>query len=297
MIDGKREFSKILKDIRNSNKLSQEDVEWESGISKKTISKLETANFKEASISSLLDLSRIYGEDLVYLYLKYCFRSDILFREIMESLDMSAMFMTYEELSVLNKKLEIIRKDRYFKMKEEDLLLIELFIDRLSDKDMTINTYKNRYEDIVKTKPHNILDKKYSPTELRIVAEIAHKLKGYEGVSIYDILKAFSEKTEGSYSNLIVTNIDINMLIVESKYEHALLIIKDKISFASEKGYYDSLIYLYYDKFICEYRLGIGDYRESLNRSLFLAKLCKKDALINLIEQKSEKLKKQTKIH
>ncbi len=292
MIDGRIEFSKILKDIRNRNKLSQEDVEWQSGISRKTISKLETSNFKEASISSLLDLSRIYGEDLVDLYLKYCFRSDILLREIMESLDMSAIFMTYEELSVLNKKLEIIKQDRYFKMKEEDILIIELFIDRLSDKDMTINTYKNRYEDIVKAKPLNILDKKYSPIELRIVTEIAYKLEGYEGVSTHDTLKAFSEKTEGSYSNLIVTNIDINMLIVESKYEHALLIIKEKIRFASEKGYYDSLIYLYYDKFICEYRLGIGNYRESLKKSLFLAKLCKKDALINLIEQKSEKLNK-----
>lgn len=292
MSDGRMEFSKILKDIRYRNRLSQEDVEWESGISRKTISKLETANFKEASISSLLDLSRIYGEDLVDLYLKYCFKSDTFFREIIESLDMSAMFMTYDELSVLNKKLDIIKKDRNFKMKEEDLLLIELFIDRLSDNDMTINTYKNRYEDIVKSKPLNILDKKYSPIELRIVTEIAYKLKGYEGISTHDILKAFSEKTEGSYSNLIVSNFDINMLIVESKYEQALLIIKDKISFACEKGYYDSLIYFYYDKLICEYRLGIGDYRESLNKSLFLAKLCKKDALINLIEEKSKKLNK-----
>lgn len=292
MSDGRMEFSKILKDIRYRNNLSQEDAEWESGISRKTISKLETANFKEASISSLLDLSRIYGEDLVSLYLKYCFKSDILFREIIESLDMSAMFMTYDELSVLNKKLDVIKKDRYFKMKEEDILIIELFIDRLIDNDMTMNTYKNRYEDIIKSKPLNIIDKKYSPIELRIVTEIALKLKGYEGVSTHDILKAFSEKTEGSYLNLIVTNIDINMLIVESKYEHALLIINDKINFASEKGYYDSLIYLYYDKFICEYRLGIGNYRESLKKSMFLAKLCKKDALINLIEQKSEKLNK-----
>lgn len=292
MSDGRKKFSKILKDIRYRNNLSQEDVEWQSGISRKTISKLETANFKEASISSLLDLSRIYGEDLFDLYLKYCFKSDTFFREIIESLDMSAMFMTYDELSVLNKKLDIIKKDRNFKMKEEDLLLIELFIDRLSDNDMTINTYKNRYEDIVKSKPLNILDKKYSPIELRIVTEIAYKLKGYEGISTHDILKAFSEKTEGSYSNLIVSNFDINMLIVESKYEQALLIIKDKISFACEKGYYDSLIYFYYDKLICEYRLGIGDYRESLNKSLFLAKLCKKDALINLIEEKSKKLNK-----
>lgn len=292
MSDGRKEFSKILKDIRYRNKLSQEDVEWESGISRKTISKLETGNFKEASISSLLDLSRIYGKDLVDLYLKYCFKSDILLREILESLNMSAIFMTYDELSVLNKKLEIIKQDRYFKMKEEDILLIELFIDRLSDKNMTINTYKNRYEDIVKSKSLSILDKKYSPIELRIVTEIALKLKGYEGISIYDILKVFSEKTEGSYSNLIVSNIDINMLIVESKYEHALLIINDKISFASEKGYYDSLIYLYYDKFICEYRLGIGNYKESLKKSLFLVKLCKKDALKNLIEQKSKHLNK-----
>lgn len=292
MSDGRQEFSKILKDIRYRNKLSQEDVEWESGISRKTISKLETANFKEASISSLLDLSRIYGEDLVSLYLKYCFKSDILFREIIESLDMSAIFMTYDELSVLNKKLEIIKQDRYFKMKEEDILLIELFIDRLSDKNMTMNTYKNRYEDIVKTKPLNILDKKYSPIELRIVTEIAHKLKEYKGAGLLEVLDDFLKRTEGTYTNLIVSNININTIILENSYENALLMINDKIRFASEKGYYDSLIYLYYDKFICEYRLGIGDYRESLNKSLFLAKLCKKDALINLIEQKSEKLNK-----
>ena len=42
MSDGRKEFSKILKDIRYRNKLSQEDVEWESGISRKTISKLES---------------------------------------------------------------------------------------------------------------------------------------------------------------------------------------------------------------------------------------------------------------
>lgn len=292
MSDGRKEFSKILKDIRYRNKLSQEDAEWESGISRKTISKLETANFKEASISSLLDLSRIYGEDLVDLYLKYCFKSDILFREIIESLDMSAMFMTYDELSVLNKKLDVIKKDRYFKMKEEDILLIELFIDRLSDKNMTINTYKNRYEDIVKSKSLNIQDKKYSPIELRIVTEIAHKLKEYKGASLQEVLDDFLKRTEGTYTNLIVSNININTIIVENSYENALLMINDKIRFASEKGYYDSLIYLYYDKFICEYRLGIGDYRESLKKSMFLAKLHKSDVLLKSISKKSENINK-----
>lgn len=292
MSDGRKKFSKILKDIRYRNKLSQEDVEWESGISRKTISKLETANFKEASISSLLDLSRIYGEDLVDLYLKYCFRSDILFREIIESLDMSAIFMTYDELSVLNKKLDIIKKDRYFKMKEEDILIIELFIDRLSDKNMTINTYKNRYEDIVKSKSLSILDKKYSPIELRIVTEIAYKLKGYKGAGLQEVLDDFLKRTEGTYTNLIVSNININTIIVENSYENALLMINDKIRFASEKGYYDSLIYLYYDKFICEYRLGIGDYRESLKKSMFLAKLYKSNVLLKSISKKSENINK-----
>lgn len=292
MSDGRKKFSKILKDIRYRNNLSQEDAEWESGISRKTISKLETANFKEASISSLLDLSRIYGEDLVDLYLKYCFKSDILFREIIESLDMSAMFMTYDELSVLNKKLDIIKKDRHFKMKEEDILLIELFIDRLSDKNMTINTYKNRYEDIVKSKSLNIQDKKYSPIELRIVTEIAHKLKEYKGASLQEVLDDFLKRTEGTYTNLIVSNININTIIVENSYENALLMINDKIRFASEKGYYDSLIYLYYDKFICEYRLGIGDYRESLKKSMFLAKLHKSNVLLKSISKKSENINK-----
>lgn len=65
----KYEFGRSIKSIRENLKLKQEDVEFLSGISVRTISRLENGNIDTPYIDTLIALSKVYNEDIIELYL------------------------------------------------------------------------------------------------------------------------------------------------------------------------------------------------------------------------------------
>lgn len=275
MIEKRLEFGKIVRSIRKSKGLSQEDVEWETGISTKTISRLETGAFKEASVSYLMELSKLYNEEILSLYIKICFESNYLYRDIINSLDMTARFMKETEILSLYQKLEILEKDRTFRNKERDLRILRLFIDKIYHKELSFTEYRDRFSDIQNNNLNrvNILRYNYSDLELRILLLIINHFKSYDGIEGSVIIDNLLKSTKGRYINIFVSNIKINTYITNKKFKEALLLINKEIIFARTNRFYDCLAFLYYDKFICEYKLNINSFKETLNIALLLANM------------------------
>ena len=275
MIAKREKFGKLISDIRKFKGFSQEDVEWMTGISTKTISRLENGNFKEASITYLTELSNLYGEDILSLYIKTCLESSSIYNDILNNLDMSVKFMDKYRIISLYKKIEFLEKDKTFRSKYRDLMMIRLFLDKIYYKDMNSEEYRNRFFEIENNRLNksNVLKYKYTDLEIRILLVIMNYYKSYLGVDKITILNNLLEKTRDSYINIFVSNTLINEYIANGKFEDALILIQEKIKFSISNKYYDCLAFLYYDKFICEYRLNIDNFTESLNKSLFLAKM------------------------
>lgn len=275
MIAKRGKFGKLISDIRKFKGFSQEDVEWMTGISTKTISRLENGNFKEASITYLTELSNLYGEDILSLYIKTCLESAFIYNDILNNLDMSVKFMNKDRIISLYKKIEFLEKDKTFRSKDRDLKMLRLFLDKIYYKDMNSEEYGNRFFEIENNRLNksNVLKYKYTDLEIRILLVIMNYYKSYLGVDKITILNNLLEKTRDRYINIFVSNTLIIEYIANGKFEDALILIKEKIKFAISNKYYDCLAFLYYDKFICEYRLNIDNFTESLNKSLFLAKM------------------------
>lgn len=275
MIDKRAKFGKLISDIRKYKGFSQEDVEWDTGISTKTISRLENGNFKEASISSLTELSTLYEEDILALYIKTCFESTFVYNDILNNLDMSVKFMDQYRIISLYKKIEFLEKDKTFRSKDRDLMMLRLFLDKIYYKNMNSEEYRNRFIEIENNRLNksNVLKYKYTDLEIRILLVIMNYYKSYLGVDKITILNNLLEKTRDRYINIFVSNTLINEYIANGKFEDALILIQGKIKFAISNKYYDCLAFLYYDKFICEYRLNLDNFTQSLNKSLFLAKM------------------------
>lgn len=275
MIAKRGKFGKLISDIRKFKGFSQEDLEWMTGISTKTISRLENGNFKEASITYLTELSNLYGEDILALYIKTCLESAFIYNDILNNLDMSVKFMDKDRIISIYKKIEFLEKDKTFRSKDRDLKMLRLFLDKIYYKDMNSEEYRNRFIEIENNRLNksNILKYKYTDLEIRILLVIMNYYKSYLGVDKITILNNLLEKTRDRYINIFVSNTLINEYIANGKFEDALILIQEKIKFAIFNKYYDCLAFLYYDKFICEYRLNIDNFTESLNKSLFLAKM------------------------
>lgn len=63
-------FGNHLTKIRENKKISQEDLAFLSGISRRSISRIENGQIKEPSMDTLLKLSSALDFDLVDLYIK-----------------------------------------------------------------------------------------------------------------------------------------------------------------------------------------------------------------------------------
>ena len=109
--------------------------------------------------------------------------------------------------------------------------------------------------------------------ELRILLFIINHFKSYDGIEGSVIIDNLLKSTKGRYINIFVSNIKINTYITNKKFKEALLLINKEIIFARTNRFYDCLAFLYYDKFICEYKLNINSFKETLNIALLLANM------------------------
>lgn len=288
-----KEFGKILKNIRLVNNLSQEDVEFIIGISARSLSRLENGNVKNISIDNLIELSNLYDEDLLDIYYKNLFETDYLYEEILNNLGVASIFIEKNQAEILSKKLSIIENDNKLMMgKVKNIKLLRLFMDRILNKEVDKFDFKERYEEITSTiyNNSNIIDRKYSNIEMRILVNICNDFKEYKSFTNYEILDKLSQKCNNSVVKMLIYNSIINRLYIDYRSNEAMRIITKAINEATINKDLEALSMLYYDKFICEHDLGDKTYNESINYAKTCAKLSGFVSLNETIERKYNSL-------
>lgn len=287
-----KEFGRILKNIRLGNNLNQVDVEFLTGISTRSLSRLENGNIKNISVDNLIELSSLYGEDLLDIYYKNLFETRYLYEDIINSLGVASIFIGKNEVETLSKKLSLVENDNKLIGKEKDIKLLRLFIDRIQNSEVDKFAFKERYEDITSktyTKS-NVIDGKYSTIEMRILVNICNDFKEYKSFSNYEILDKLSQKCNNNIVRMLIYNSMINRLYIDSRSNEAIKLITKAINEATINKDLEALSMLYYDKFICEYDLGYKTYEESINLAKWGAQLSGFEKLNEMIECKSNKL-------
>ena len=73
MTDERKEFGKKLIKIREVKCLRQADIAEITGISQRTIGRLERGEIFNPSVDSLIELSKAYGVDIISLNKKYVY--------------------------------------------------------------------------------------------------------------------------------------------------------------------------------------------------------------------------------
>ena len=285
-----QDFGKLLKDIRIGKRLRQEDVEYLTGISVRSLSRLENGNIKSLGADSLILLSQAYEEDLLDMYYKSFYQTNYLYKEITSKLGMASIFIDKNQVLILSKKLEIIENDRILIGKERDVKLLRLFIDRLINKKFDKEIFKETYEDI-RSKSGNknaLLDRKYSPIEMRILLNICNDFREYDSFSSYEILEKLSKECDNHTVKMLIYNSLINRLYVDYRSKEALNLLEKAIAEAKAKRDIEALSSFYYDKFICDYDLGYDSYKEAMALAKLSADLTRIPKLKEIIYSKSK---------
>lgn len=271
----RQKFGRLIKDIRKTKGLSQEDVDWLSNISKKTLSRLERGDFKEASISSLIELSKLYGEDILSIYIKSAYHPFFLHQEILSSLDMTCKFMDDKDLGLLSKKLDIVEESREFKNKEEEIKFLRLFIDRLINPSMSKNIFKDRYEDISLKRTNNILSNSNSMVEDRIIMAILNDFGEYRGEQDKRVFTSIIKSDKGTilkslafYSKTIE---DIKVGCIRESDIKKIKQVINTIKLDKEFNNNENLALFYYLLAVAEKRINDLNYKNSINKSILLA--------------------------
>lgn len=288
-----QDFGKLLKDIRIGKRLRQEDVEYLTGISVRSLSRLENGNIKSLGADSLILLSQAYEEDLLDIYYKNIFETDYLYEEILNKLGVASIFIEKNEAEILSKKLSIVENDNKLMMgKEKNIKLLRLFMDRILNKEVDKFDFKERYEDIISTIYNNsyIIDRKYSTIEMRLLVNICNDFKEYNSYSNYEILFKLLKDCNNYTVKMLIYNSIINRLFVDYRSADAMDFIIEATNEATKNKDMEALSLFYYDKFICEYDLGHNTYEDSINLAKWSAQLSGFKKLNEMIECKSNKL-------
>lgn len=270
--------------IRENKKLSQEDLSYLSGISRRSISRIENGLIKEPSIDTLLKLSAALDFDLVDLYIKDRYESHYLYRELISSFDILCGFKSIEEILLLEKKLNILETDPNFKGKDYELALMRLFIKNL--KTPILISLQEEFEDLTSTRlnKNNLLTKDLSFLESRLLLNICNDKNSYKNIDRRNILSRLIELSKNPFIKLPAYNSLINSMEIEGDSILGLKMVDEAISYAKEVNHGEMFAFLYYLKFLCQYNLGDKDYYRSLDLALIFASHMDIKVVLDLIE-------------
>ena len=277
-------FGNNFTKIRENKKLSQEDLSYLSGISRRSISRIENGLIKEPSIDTLLKLSAALDFDLVDLYIKDRYESHYLYRELISSFDILCGFKSREEILLLEKKLNILETDPNFKGKDYELALIRLFIKNL--KTPILISLKEEFEDLTSTRlnKNNLLTKDLNFLESRLLLNICNDKNSYKNIDRRNILSRLIELSKNPFIKLPAYNSLINSMEIEGDSILGLKMVDEAISYAKEVNHGEMFAFLYYLKFLCQYNLGDKDYYRSLDLALIFASHMDIKVVLDLIE-------------
>ena len=283
-------FGNDLTKIRENKRISQEDLAFLSGISRRSISRIENGLIKDPNIDTLLKLSSAIGYDLVDLYIKDKYQSHYLYRELISSFDILSSFKSREEILLLEKKLDILEKDQNFKGKDYELALIRLFIKSL--KTPILLSLEEEFEDITSSRinKNDILSGNLTFFETRLLVNVCNENGWFKNIVKEDLLDIIISKTNNYTLKYLSYNSLINSIYVNKEYRDALSLVDVAIDKAKENRFIEGNSLLYYLQFLCRYSLGDERFTQSLDHALLFSTYTGLDNLQKLIEEKSKNL-------
>lgn len=278
-------FGNHLTKIRENKKISQEDLAFLSGISRRSISRIENGQIKEPSMDTLLKLSSALDFDLVDLYIKDIYESHYLYRDLLSSFDVLVCYKSKEEILLLEKKVNILEKDPNFKGKDYELALMKLFIKFL--KTPISLSLTEEFEEITRARinKNNILTRDLSFLEARLLINVCNNKAYYKIIDRKEILSSIIDKNDESLIKLIAYYSLVRVMDMERDSLNGLEKINEAISFAKYSNHSEMFVFLYYLKFLCQHELGDENYRNSIELSRIFASHLDKDEVLKSINQ------------
>lgn len=283
-------FGNDLTKIRENKKISQEDLAFLSGISRRSISRIENGLIKDPTMDTLLKLSASLDFDLVDLYIKDIYESHYLYRELISSFDILSSFKNREELLLLEKKVNILKKDPNFKGKDYELALMRLFIKSL--KTPILLSLEEEFEDITSSRinKNDILTGNLSFFETRLLVNICNENGGFKNIAKEDLLDIIISKTDNCTLKYLSYNSLINYIYVNKECKVALGLVDEAIDQAKKNRFIEGNSLLYYLQFICRYGIGDERFSQSLDHAILFSTYTGLENLQKLIEEKSKNL-------
>ena len=256
-----------------------------SGISRRSISRIENGLIKEPSMDTLLKLSSALDFDLVDLYIKDIYESHYLYRELLSSFDALACYKSKEEILLLEKKVDILENDLNFKGKDYELVLMRLFIKFL--KTPILLSLTEEFEEITSSRinRNNILTRDLSFLEARLLINVCNNKAYFKNIDRKEILSSIIDKNDESLIKLIAYYSLVNVMDIERDSLNGLEKINEAISFAKYSNHSEMFAFLYYLKFLCQHELGDENYRNSIELSRIFASHLGKDEALKSINQ------------
>ena len=264
MTDERKEFGKKLIEIREMKGLRQADVAEIINLSERSIGRLERGEIESASVDSLIELSKIYGLDILSLYKKYIYGSFCILEEIKSSLDINAMFLTKDIRIDLLEKIDLIKDSRELRARKYEIDLLDLFI-RYLNFEITSEELSEVYEDLSsnKIKRKNFENLDLQDIELRILLNIATTSQDFKGIDRVEIFNKCKNQDKEKIVKIATCNNLSNFYIKNKDYSKATDIVNEGINYSREKSFIYGLLYLNFSKFLASYRL-YDDYEKSL---------------------------------
>lgn len=281
-------FGNDLTKIRENKKISQEDLAHLSGISRRSISRIENGLIKEPSIDTLLKLSASLDFDLVDMYIKNNYESHYLYRDLISSFDILSSFKSREEILLLEKKLNILENDPSFKGKDYELALIRLFIKSL--KTPILLSLEEEFEDITSSRinKNKIFTGDLTFFETRLLVNVCNENGGFKNIAKEDLLDIIISKTDNGTLKFLSYNSLINSIYVNKECKDALSLVDEAIDESKKNRFIEGNSLLYYLQFLCRYCLGDERFTQSLDHAILFSSYTGLDNLKNLIEEKSK---------
>lgn len=290
-------FGNKVRRLRKKLKLTQSDVSEATGVNIETIRRIEAGKVLPR-LDTLEYLSPALKEDLQSMLMKCRLDDYAVFLEIQNRIeqkfdkdDIDTLHMEYNELLCLRKS----TNNEYYRVAIDQLLIfISAALSYKKDNNPELALHK-LIMSIKKTTDGFTLDNyqrfAYTELEIRILMHIAMILNVMGKQEQYLKMLTFCANHANQHEKIypkVLYNL-AGAYLRGKNYGKAMEYTTRAIHLCNQTRNYTGLHLLYYNKALCEFRLGKGDYRDSLNKAIFLCDIygytsLKKRILLNCKE-------------
>lgn len=291
-------FGNKLKSIRNELNLTIEEVSFSANINEKTVYRIENGKNKVTN-STLEKLSIVYKRDLIEMY-NQLFKNH---KEILNVIIHRSEKALYNDDTVgIHKEINELKglPMKYFSSYEE--MFIKYYIKLLEAAYVDLEN-TNRFESVklltktIKNQIYNfeLVNYKnfnFSPIEARILMNLsimAYNL--YKSELSLEILTFILPSL--NCDRIIYPKLILNLSTIyhiKEDFGKSLSLVNEGIEFCINNRNFEALSKLFFRKFTSELKLGISNYKDSLQKAIFLAEMSKQDSNKNKFKESAKKI-------